>query len=224
MDKYFKHDDRKGVVLFIGDTLEIYIPQRYERYGCLHVEEFVMTMGIFDMVINGSEETGMFLPSMIRIEPTTIEQTNIGPAAMYKLTLHKGDVFMRTETVKNGTLAYVIFDNFISLAKQPKFFDYRLMMFMFDVVIRTTGVSFNVDHAVFEMIFAYLCRDPDDPSKQYRHGSMRKDPLFVSLKHAATLTESTTSKLLGPYFDDALDSALINQADQTNEVEELLRK
>lgn len=224
MDKYFKFDEKQGTVLFIGDTLEILIPERYERYGCLQIEEFVMTMGIFDMIINGTQETGMFLPAMIRIEPSETEKVNIGATTMYKLTLKKGDVFMHMEVVKDGKLAYVIFDNFISLAKQPKFFDYRLMAFIFDVVVRITGIRFHVDHAVFEMIFAYLCRDPDNPGVQYRYTSMTKDPLFLSLKHAARMAESTTSKLLGAYFEDSLDSALINEADRSNEVEELLRK
>lgn len=224
MEQYFRHDKDEKKVFFTGDTLEVFIPDRYRKYGCLYVEESVLTMGIFDMVIDGNIETGYFLPAMIRMEPSGIDEVKTGAGAVVKLTLHEGDLFMTTEIVRNPTLAYSVFSEFIEYGKVPDFLTYTDKLFMFDIASEVTGMKFGVDHSIFEIIMAYIHRDSKDYSQHYRLTSMNQEPTQISLNQVPVLAESTTSKLLGSQFDAALDSAMVNKAEESSELEEILRK
>lgn len=225
MIEYFKEDKDKHRVLFVSNKLEIFLPERYKKYGCLSIEEHVVALAIFDMVINDKIYTGMFLPAIVRIEPSSVEPISIGTEQYYKLTLNKGDLFITTRIVKNPALAYAAFNENIYLGRMPDFLKYDKAPWIFDDMMEVCGMNFGVDHALFEILFAFLYRSKKDPNKQHRHTDMKDDPNFISLSHSPTLATSTMSKMLGSYFDDALDSALmVNKSDEPTELDEIQLK
>ena len=222
--QYFKEAGNTQNLVFTGDQLDIYVPERYRGYGYLNVDEALIAMGIFDAVLNG-QEVGFLIPATLRMEPSEMETVNTGDGSFLKATFYEGDVFMQKEVVQDSNVPYVMFSEFLDLGRLPDFFTYRQAPFMFDRATDITGVKFNVDHAVFEIVFAYLFRDSGDPGTQYRHTQMRKDPQFIPLQNAYNLGDTTTtSKLLGSYFDDSENSALVNQADRNTELDEILRQ
>lgn len=222
--KYFKIDKKQKKVFFDSDKLEVFIPDRFEKFGGLSVEENVEALGVFDMTINDSIETGIFLPAIIYMEPSSVDAYNVGADSLTRLTFHKGDTFMYSEVVKDAELAYQIFHEFIEVGKAPNFIQYLDFAFIMDMLQSVTGLKFKVDHAAFEIIMSYLFRDPDDLSTQYRLTDMKKSPRLIPIRQVAVLAESTTSKLLGSYFDEAVDSALVNKAEESTELEEIMRK
>lgn len=222
--KYFELDQKQKKVFFTGDQLEIFIPDRYENFGALFVEEAIMSLAVFDMTINENIKTGFFLPAMIHIKPSVTEFVNVGANSMTKLTLYKGDQFMTTEVVRQSQLVYNIFSEFISLGRMPDFVKYQDTLFLFDIASELTGLKFEVDHVTFEVIMSYIHRDPDDLSVQYRLTDLSKDPRLIPLRQISVLAESTSSKLLGSFFDAATDSALVNKAEESTELEEIMRK
>lgn len=221
--KYFK-ENKNNSITFVGDKLEILIPKRYEQHGCLEITEEVKTLSIFDMIINDTIHCGYFLPAHIYIIPTNVENVLIGNKQHIKLTLFKGDVFIKNiNIVKNPQIAFVVFYEFIFLGNTPKFIDYDKSAFLFDSVQEICGINFRSNRVVFEIMSAHLYRTEQDLMKPYRLTDMRKKPIAIPLRsvnHAAT---STSSKIIGSYYSAAINSSLVNQADEPSKVEDLLR-
>ena len=185
----------------------------------------VSTLAIFDMVINGSIESGYLLPATITIIPTDIEYTQWNGSRHVKLTLTKGDVFMKTTSVMRDTgMTYVIFYEFIYGGKTPKFMTYEDNVFIFDVMEEVTGINFRTSHSIFEMLTAMLTRDQDIVSLQYRLTDMKKPPRTIPLSMVSHAALSATGKIVGSYMELGIDSALVNQSENNNSIEDLLRK
>jgi hypothetical protein len=222
-EKFFKRI--KDTVYFEGDSLEIFIPTRYESHGCLDMTNVVRTLAIFDMKINGSIDTGYMLPAKITIEPNDIEVVMINGNRFAKLTLTKGDVFMKnTNVIRDSQLAYIVFYEMVYGGRTPNFIDYNQNAFVFDEVTRITGVTFPTDHAIFEMMSAMLHRSQDDISVQYRLTDMKKPARNIPLSLVSHAAISTTSKIVGAYMDDGIDASLVNASDVPSEIEDLLRQ
>lgn len=223
--QYFVEDPKTKSVIFIGDKLEVYIPKRYETYKCLVVEDNVFTLGMFDMTINDELETGYCLAAHIVMCPSSVGSTTIDGEAYVVATLVHGDIFIKsTEVVKNPQLAYVIFKEFIYIGNRPKFIGYDDTAFIFDTVQQISGINFHVDKVVFEIMFSQLFRDQDDITKIHRLTDMQRTPIALPLRAVAHAATTTTAKLVGSFFGDCVNSAIINQNDAQNELENILRQ
>jgi len=223
MEPLFRIDTKHKRALVAVDKLQAYIPKRFERYGLLSVvDNVVVSVGIFDIIINDKIETGLLLPAELRMKPSSTETQFIGADEFLVLTFVKGDVFCNTEIVRNQSIGYAVFNEFVYMGRLPRFLQYQDAPLLFDRTGDVCKINFGVDHAIIEILFAFLFRDDKDTNIQYRYTPMTSPPNFVSLSHGAQLAVSTLSKLSGPYFDDALNSALINQTDEPTELEEIL--
>lgn len=223
LTKYFKHTAEKSVI-FTGDTLEILIPKRYESYGCLEIQSTISTVGIFDMILNEKDHVGYFLPAHIVIEPSAIENIVLKDDAYVKATLHNGDVFIKSSIIiKTQQLAYVIFKEFVMLGNMPKFISYNDCAFLFDSVQKVCDLRFEANRVVFEIIWAHLAKDPHNIMVPYRLTKMDEPPNLIPLREVAHAAESTTSKLIGSYLGDSINSALVNPTDKPSELEDILR-
>ena len=83
--------------------------------------------------------------------------------------------------------------------------------------------NLNVDHVIFEVIYSHLARDPENLSIQYRHTDMNNDFKLIPLTSVGYSTSSTTSRLLGSYFGNALNASLIQEVNVETPFENLLR-
>ena len=222
LKKYFKDSDSE--VIFTGKTLEVFIPKRYETFDLVLVQDVIKTLGIFEMVIDSNIKKGFLLPALITMVPHETYSTTIDGIDYYVGKFITGDKFMTSKTIlKQGHIAYFMFLEFISLGNLPKFLGYEEVAFLFDKAVQMCGVKLNFNHSVFEMIYAHLFRDPNDLTKKYRHTDMKKKPSFIELRSVTWGPDSTSSKLIGSYLGDGLNSALVNQADQPSELENLFR-
>ena len=222
-NKYFKKKDNS--LIFIGDTLEILVPSRYGNHGYLDISNSVKTIGIFDMVINGSVNLGYMLAAVIEILPSDIQSVTIDNEKYEKLTLHKGDVFILDNTViQDSKISYVVFYEMVFSGHYPKFLTYDSLAFLFDNMAEVTGDKFSTDHMIFEMIMAMVSRDSTNLSDQYRLTSRTKDRAIIPLRMVSHIAQSTTAKILGSYMTDGIESALVNASDAPSAVEDLLRQ
>ena len=211
-------------VLFVGNKLEILIPDRYAQHGCLELTNEVKTLGVFDMKVNG-KDSGYLLPARITIIPSEMETITVGTDKFVRLTLYENDVFIKNrDVVMDEQLAYVVFYEIIYGGNAPKFLTYDDKVFLFDTVSEVTGISFPTDHVVFEMMVALLHRDKKDISLQYRLGDMKDEPMNIPLRLVSHAALSTTSKIVGSYMDDGIDAALVNSSDINSDIEDLLRQ
>jgi hypothetical protein len=226
IDKYFKHDTKNKMTLFIGDKLEVFIPTRYDRYeGCLVVENTVATLAIFNMTINGKIKKLFYLPAVISMDYSDNELVLIDDKEYMKLTLRKGDRFMiSSEVICNKSLGFILFYEFIQLGNYPDGITYDNIGSMLEPLTELTGLSFGADNAVVEALFSQLSRDGNDLGQLYRLTNMKKKEHIVPMRDIAHAARSTTGKLVGNYLDSTMDSAIVNPSTSSSEIENILRQ
>lgn len=213
-------------LVFTGKQLEVFVPKRYEMHNALTVTDTVKTVGFFDMVINGTIETGMQWAAMITMKPSTMETVQLGKESFLKLTFVQGDTFLTdTRYVRSTRIAYVLFYEMGYGGHIPKFVMNGKTGTIYDYISHVTGLYFNANHAILEMIESQLERDVNDISKLWRLTNRSKKPTRLGLQAVAQLTQSTTGKLSGSYIKQGLESALAHSQDATiiSDIEETLR-
>lgn len=211
-------------LVFTGNNLKVYIPMRYKVHEALIVEDYVRTLAIFSMKVNDTYEYGLILPNMINMAPSNVSRANIDGVDYQLLEFYNGDKFMISTTIlKENHIAPLMYSEFISLGNLPKFLTYNDTALLFDTAEKMCDVNLKTPHVVFEMIYAHLFRDPDNLYLKYRFTDKTKKPVFIGTNSVAFGPESTTSKLIGAYFNDSINSALVNASDQHHELEDLLR-
>ena len=223
MNKLFKFKTDKTVV-FVGKNLVVKIPKRFENYKLITIEDTVKSIGVFDMEADG-KKAGMMLPAVIELCPSNIDIVTEDGADYVMCTFNHGDTFIaNTNIVRNPHLAYVLFTEFVEKGKMPSFLSYQDYAFVLDIAQDISGLRIPADHVTFEVIYAFLARKYDDYTKMYRLTDMKKPPLFLRLSDTAHATTSVTAKLIGSYLGDSINAAIVNEAENESNVEELLRQ
>lgn len=221
----FQQKSPSSPVIFTGDSCVVRILQKLEEnYGCVSIKETVTTLGVFDMVVDGIQ-SGMFLVGRIEMCPSEVERVTDEDGTPYiQLTFKKGDVFMKTTNiVVEEKLAFYVWLEFIKFAHTLKAMTYEDQAAMFDKIRMSAGISFPVDHVVYETIFAHLSRDQKDFTVPYRNTDMRQDFRRIQLNDVAHAARSTSSRIIGAYNKDGINAALDNPNDAHSHIEDLLR-
>ncbi len=221
------HFVKKGdTIIFTGNKLEIHIPFLYTKRKLFkRSENGASVLGIIQLVINDSLSAQMMCPAMLKINYSTIETKTIDNDELLILTLNRDDVFIRERSIiKDSSIVYDIFMTFIALGKIPATLDYSMIHTLFDKTDECAGLALNTNHAIFELIFAHMYRDKDDPYKFYRHTQMKSDPIIVPLHQISHGPESTSARIIGSYLKEGLVSSLIDDADtKSSPIENMLR-
>lgn len=221
--KKFSQKDANSPVIFTGDKCVVTILQKLENYECLKVADSVTTLGVFDMEVDGIQ-SGCFLVARVEMFPSDITNVVIDNKSYVQLTFKKGDVFMKTtKFVVEEKLAFFIWLEYIKYGNTLKAMTYEDQAFLFDKIRQTSGITFPVDHAVYESIFSYLSRDAYDPNVQFRNTDMRKEFMRIQLNDVAHAARSTQARIAGAYMKDGINAALDNPNSMNSQVEDLLR-
>jgi hypothetical protein len=223
-DKLFKVNTEDGSVVFVGNKLEIFVPRRYESHGCLTVSDTIKLLAVFDMVLDDTVHLGYYLPSIIVTQPSSNEIINDDGTAFLKFTYYKNDIFMKNhELVKQSFLGYVIFYEFIYLGVRPNFMGYEYVSSIFDDIKEIADVKIPANRVVFEMIASHLHRNTDNVKEYYRYTDMTQPPTVIPLSDVSHAAISTTARIVGSYFNQAVDSSLVNASDVNSKLEDMLR-
>ena len=224
IDQFFDYNEKTKEMIFTGDSLVVIVPKRYEVYNYLTIAETVKTLGVLDMIIDDKYHAGLLMLANIEIEPDDIAQIVIGELQYVTLTLSKGSRFIcNTERIADGNIVYSIWREFINGGKLLYNIDYETLSTLFDQAKSMCDANLNVDHVIFEVIYSHLARDPENLSIQYRHTDMNNDFKLIPLTSVGYSTSSTTSRLLGSYFGNALNASLIQEVNVETPFENLLR-
>ena len=225
IEKMFITDEKHDCVRFVGETLDLYIPKRYENYQFLHIGERIDCLGIFKMVINGNIECGLQLPAIISIDPTDMAWVTVDDEKFLKVTLTHGSNLMTTlHLLQNDKIYFTTWREFLSVGHLPLYINYENIAFLFDDLKETTGKGINIDHSVLEIIYAHLFRDSKDLNVFYRHTNMLEKPSTISLKAVSWGPSGTFAKIAGSYAQDGYNSAMLNQAERNSELEDMWRR
>lgn len=222
-EKYFKVNT-KSEVIFTGDDLKIYIPMRYAEKQMMTVTSEISTVAIFRMVVNEKDEIKYFLPAFVKIKPSGIDYVTIEEERYLIASLVKNDVFMATnEIVQTEKLAYLIWNEFIYWGNTPKWMTYLDVVNMFTTLQKVTGLKFGVPPVVFEIIISHLARTQQSLDQEYRLTDMKEYPSFIPLHAVAHAATSVSARLIGSYFDEAVNVSLIQEEGKASELENILR-
>lgn len=224
IDRFFEYDTKKKTMRFIGETLEARVSKRFETYGLLQIHNSVETIGIMDLIIDDKYQAGLNLLAKFITHPTSINTLTVYNIDYMVFSYTTGDLFIEnTEVVKNSNIIYAVYVEFITRGNMMYTFSYDDIARLFDSSKAVTGSSIPVDHVIFEMMYSHLSRQANNKFIQYRHTDM-KDPFsFIALRSVGYAPDSTTSRMLGSYFDEGLNSNLVNENDTRHPVEDLLR-
>ena len=224
VDKFFEYDPKTKHMTFIGTSLEIYIPYRYQVYDLLLLSDTVTTLGVFDMIINDQFQAGLLMLTTIEMEPDDVSTLMIGELQYVKLTLSAGCKFIcNTERIADSSIVYSFWMESIARGKLPYFIGYEALATLFDQAKNMCDQDINVDHVVFEVLYSHLSRDADNLTIQYRHTNMEKPFTFIELRNVGYATTSTASRMMGSYFANALNSSLLQTTTEHSDFEDLLR-
>lgn len=215
----------ENTMVFTGEICSVKIPTHYQIYDLLKVTSEVRTLAIFEILINNTYSYGFLLPAVIRMEPSRISRITEEGIEYQVCEFVNGDKFMvSTVILREPFIATSMYQEFISLGKLPSFMTYETTAKLFDAVEKVCDVNLHAPHVVWEMIYAHLFRDPTDLSIKYRFTDMKDKPIFIGTNNVAFGPDSTTSKLIGAYFNDGINSAIVNASEQQYDLEDLLRK
>lgn len=221
--KKFSQKDAESPVIFTGDRCVVTILQKFEGYGCLSVQDTVTSLGVFDMEVDGAI-TGCFLAARVEMCPSEVSNVTIDGVPYTQLVFNKGDVFFKTtKFVQEDKLPFYVWLEYIKYGHILKAMTYEDQATIFDRIRITSGMSFPVDHAVFETIFAHLSRDANDFTVPYRNTNMKGDFRRVQLNDVAHAARSTSARIVGAYFKDGVNAALDNPSESASPVEDHLR-
>ena len=224
VDQFFEYDDVNKCMTFISSSLEVYIPQRYSVYNLLNIADTVTTLGIVDLVIDQKYHAGLMILATIEIEPDDVEKVMINDLQYIKLILSNGCKFIKnTERIADSSIVYAIWVEFVERGKLIYNLNYDTLATIFNQSKSMCDLNIPVDAVVFEVIFSSLCKDCDNLTIPYRLTDMTKPYKMIGLRNVGYAMTGTTSRLLGSYFQQGLNSALIQTSTQHSEIEDLLR-
>lgn len=221
--KKFSQKDADSPVIFTGDKCVVTILQKFENYECLNIADSVTTLGVFDMEVDGVQ-SGCFLVARVEMFPSDVSNVTIDGRPYVQLTFNKGDTFMKTtKFIVEEKLAFYIWLEYIKYGNTLKAMSYEDQAFLFDKIRQTSGITFPVDHVVYEAIFSYLSRDPNDPNKQYRNSKMDGEFMRIQLNDVAHAARSTQARIVGAYMKEGINAALDKPNEMNSPIEDLLR-
>jgi len=220
----FQQKSPTSPVIFTGDRCEVDILQKLEEtYHCVSIRDTVTTIGVFDMMVDGIQ-SGMFLIGRIEMCPSEVERVMVDDTPYIRLIFKKGDTFMKTTSiVVEEKLAFYVWLEFIKFAHTLKAMTYEDQAAIFDKIRSSAGITFPVDHSVYEALFAHLSRDKNDFTVPYRNTNMKEEFRRIQLSDVAHAARSTSSRIIGAYNKDGINAALDNPNDANSQIEDLLR-
>lgn len=224
ISKFFEYDAKKHVTTFVGESLEIRVPKRFEVYGLLNITDTVETIGVMDLIIDDKYQASLHMLAVIEVEPSEISTIMVGSIQYQVMKLFHGDRFIaNTQVVKKGNIIYALYEEFITRGNPIYTMKYEDLLTLFDQAGEMCGADLPVDHAIFEMIFSHLSRDANNLFTQYRHADMSGPMEFIALRSVAHAPDSTTARVIGSYYTEGLTASLLHHNEDRKPFEDLLR-
>lgn len=210
---------------------KLYIPARFQEQKLASIGAESYVLGIFAIVVGDKYYGVSNVPSMMKVDPATINTVTIEEEDYLELVFEAGDtVVSNVDLVKNDALLYYIYNEVIAKGHVPWYINYEDLGRLFEQSKKYAGASLGANHAVMEMIAASVTRDASNKTKFYRHTVESKDdlekrpPVMIPLRSVTYGATNTTAKLIGAYWDEGVTSALVNPSDKVEPIEEILRR
>ena len=218
-------DDR----LVTKEAFSICFPALYENHNFAVISDEVMVLGILAF-IQGEKYCVNKVMANLPLTPTDIRREKIGEEEYLFLQFEPGSTVCRNINVmQEQPLAYYVYDYFIANGWIPWYLNYKDVVTLFDTCAKHCDIKLGETSSVMEMICATIARSQKEPRKMFRTGKKsvedleKEQPFYVPLANVQFGAADTTSKLLGSYFNDGLNSAIMYKTKRVGPIEEVLR-
>ena len=225
MSNIFLNDVKADKVYVNVDKLECFIPKRYAANNRLILGDKIDVLGIFNMIVNGTEKRGLCIPAMIACSPSDMYNGTSDGESCTVLSFKKGDVFSHSRMLlQDSFIGFFMWNEFIALGHLPSSITYNDVIGLFDNMRKFTGKGIPVNHAVLEMIYAHLYRNPENMTEAYRLTDRTVPPKMINLHDVSYGATTTHSRIFGSYATAGINSALVNTQTKNNELEDVFRQ
>lgn len=210
-------------------SCKIYIPVRFSERGLASVGVETTIVGLFAVVVEDKYYAVMIVNALMRIDPIATNKVVFDGDEYYEFSFNAGSTVIPTlSLVKQNTLVYRIYDEFISKGRVPWYMGYPELAKLFDTAKKHANANIGGDHEVTELIISMIARNPNDRSQYYRQfiqspeDLVNHPPAFIPLKSVMYSATNTTNKLGGSYMQDGIVSALVSPSERVERIEGLL--
>lgn len=208
---------------------KIQVPERYLGRHLASVGNETHILGFYALIMEDSYYAVSVTNAMMRITPSSMETVVVDGVNYLEFGFDAGSrVIYSSDLVMSATLTYYIYDEHISKGRIPWYFNYFDLARLFDTAQEFAGINLG-NRAILDLIISTIARDSEDKTRLYRHrltsaeDVVNHPPTIVPFKSVIWNTADTTSRLIGAYFTDSINSALINPSDRVERIEQLLR-
>ncbi len=217
--------------LVTKDGCKIYFPCRFTERSLGEVGVEVRVVGLYAIVVEDLYYAVCNINASMRLTPSAVNKVKFGSEDFYECVFDKGAVVIPSlELVKQDVLVYRIYDELFSKGNVPWYIGYEDLGNIFDTAKYHANANVGKSPEVTQLLVSLISRDPSDRTKYYRTAiKSRKDlvdkqPAYIPLKSVTYAATNTTNKLAGSYFAVGVKSALVDPADRTEKIEEILRR
>jgi hypothetical protein len=210
---------------------KIYTPVRFSERGLASVGIETWIVGIYAIVVDDKYYGVSMVNAMLRIEPTSTLKIDIDGEEFFEFYFEPGaTVVSSLQLVKTDTLVFRIYDEIIAKGRVPWYLTYDDLGKLFETAKYHAGANVGGQREVTELIISMIARDSKDRTKYFRQtvkspaDAVLRPPAFISLRSVVYQATDTTTKIMGSYFSDGLQSALISPAERVERIEGLLRR
>lgn len=208
---------------------KIHVPERFTAKKLAVIGSEVFVFGFFPIIMEDEYYAVNNTIAMMRIRPSSTERVVVDGNPYFEFSFEPGDkVIYTTALVVTDTLTYYMYDEFVAKGNIPWYMNYFDIANMFETAVEHAGVNLG-SRSVIELIISTITRDPLDMTRLYRHilqsfeYATVNPPVVIPFRSVIWNTSDTTSKLNGAFFSEGINSALVNESESVEMLEELYR-
>jgi len=219
----------KDNTLKVTKACNIYVPARYTEKPLAVIGNEISVVGIFATVVDDKYYGVTLVDAMVPIGPSVTNTVQIEDNEYLEFQFSPGDTFITNlNLIRRDTLVYRIFDELVAKGNTPWYLTYSDIGTLFDTALFHGDANLGSNHAILEMITASRARTAKDRSKFYRYSLkdssqlVTDPPVMIPLNSVQFGATNTTAKLMGAYFDEGLNAALVNPSTRSEKIEDHL--
>lgn len=216
--------------VFCKKKCKIQIPKRYIDIGLGKIDDDIQILGCFAIILEPSNEYAVFnINGLVNIKPESTSLVKVGEDDYYEFHFDVGSIFISsTDILQLDTLIYEILNEFFLKGKVPWFIEYEDLGKIFSTAKHYAGSAMGDYLITIEILTSIVGKYTKDKTKYIRsniskYSDVKNNVSFIRLTDVAYSVHSTINKLVGPYFNESITSALTNETKSIEKIEEVLR-
>lgn len=221
-------DIRDGV-LVAKETVTVIIPQ-YLAMGKLgSISDSVRATGFHCYLLEDGSYAADTVPAVLTFGQTGFQKETIDDEVYLVLTYEPGSAILpSTNVIRSRTLAYDVYNAFLSRGKHPFYFNVVTRSMLFDGTEHYADISLEADHAIMEMMGTFSVRSSKDLSQEYRLSMSSQSDLLsgdytvIPQRSVALGVADAVGKLTGSYSREGQTGALVAPTENAELLDEIL--